>query len=133
MTDPVTDPAAKDPRIDLARERTALAHDRTTLAWIRTALTFATFGLGMIGFFRTLAQSSHDPHAAELHRFAVQLGVALLVTGLVSLLVAAAAHVRALGRLRRGEPPALDALPLAVGVAVLVALCCLYGLWVFMR
>ena len=129
----MTDPATKDPRIDLARERTALAHDRTTLAWIRTALTFATFGLGMIGFFRTLAQSSHDPHTTELHHFAVQLGVALLVTGLLSLLLAAVGHVRALGRLRRGEPPVFDGLPLAVGVAVLVALCCLYGLWVFMH
>ena len=51
-----------DPRVDLARNRTtlakyrtALALDRTTLAWIRTTLTMGTFGLGMIGFFRSLS------------------------------------------------------------------------------
>ncbi len=50
-----------DPRTALASERTSLARfrvslalDRTTLPWIRTALTFATFGFGMIGFFRAL-------------------------------------------------------------------------------
>jgi putative membrane protein len=40
-------------RTHFAKFRTSLALDRTTLAWIRTAVTFATFGFGMIGFFRT--------------------------------------------------------------------------------
>jgi putative membrane protein len=41
-------------RTNFARFRTSLALDRTTLAWVRTALTFATFGFGMIGFFRAM-------------------------------------------------------------------------------
>lgn len=45
-------------RTDMAIFRTSLALDRTTLAWIRTTLTMATFGLGMIGFFRTLRQQA---------------------------------------------------------------------------
>ena len=32
--------------------------DRTTLAWIRTTLTMATFGFGMVGFFRSLSATS---------------------------------------------------------------------------
>ena len=59
---------ALDPRAALAagrpmfgEYRTQLALDRTTLAWIRTALTFATFGFGMIGFFRALRQVNDNP------------------------------------------------------------------------
>ena len=39
----------------------ALALDRTTLAWIRTTLTMGTFGLGMIGFFRSLSDRAQTP------------------------------------------------------------------------
>jgi inner membrane protein YidH len=65
-----------DPRVDLARNRTTLAKfrtslalDRTTLAWIRTTLTMGTFGLGMIGFFRSLSESRQTQEAEHLlHR-----------------------------------------------------------------
>jgi uncharacterized membrane protein YidH (DUF202 family) len=40
-------------RTTLASFRTAQALDRTTLAWVRTTLTMGSFGVGMIGFFRT--------------------------------------------------------------------------------
>jgi putative membrane protein len=58
-------PSPGDPRVDLARNRTRLAAyrtglalDRTTLAWIRTTLTMASFGFGMVAFFRTLRERS---------------------------------------------------------------------------
>ena len=45
-------------RTKMATFRTQLALDRTTLAWIRTTLTMASFGFGMVAFFRSLAQDS---------------------------------------------------------------------------
>ena len=47
-------------RTELAKFRTSLALDRTTLAWIRTTLTMATFGFGMIGFFRALNEKAQN-------------------------------------------------------------------------
>lgn len=133
----MTEISANDPRLAMARQRTALAElrsslalDRTTLAWIRTALTFETFGLGMIGFFRTLHETSTAPRAAFLHAFAIKIGVAMVVIGLVSLMLTAGAHALALRRLRGGAAPRLPVLPLSVAVAVVVALLSLYALTV---
>lgn len=125
-----------DPRVALAGKRTAfaafrtaLALDRTTLAWIRTALTFETFGLGMIGFFRSLNQSAHTERTEQLHRLAIHAGVVLVVIGMIALLLAAWAHLRALRRLHRNEPPPLPAFPLSIAIGSFVALLCLYALW----
>jgi uncharacterized membrane protein YidH (DUF202 family) len=45
-------------RTSLATYRTQLALDRTTLAWVRTTLTMASFGFGMVAFFRSLRETS---------------------------------------------------------------------------
>src|SRR5277367_1134497 len=76
----------------LADFRTSLALDQTTLAWIRTALTFATFGFGMIGFFRAIAQETRSDQALRLHLAAIRIGVALVVTGAVATILAAFSH-----------------------------------------
>jgi uncharacterized membrane protein YidH (DUF202 family) len=68
-------------RTSFAKFRTSLALDRTTLAWIRTTLTFATFGLGMIGYFRAVRQATQDERAVRLHQAAIKMGVALVVVG----------------------------------------------------
>ena len=73
-------------RTDMAIFRTSLALDRTTLAWIRTTLTMATFGLGMIGFFRTIREHAETPETIRLHQSAIHFGVALVVIGIVSTL-----------------------------------------------
>ena len=129
-------PAADDPRIEFARRRTgyaifrtSLALDRTTLAWIRTALTFETFGLGMIGFFRSLNQATHTERSERLHQFAIHVGVALVVIGMVALLLTAWSHARALRVLHRGEAPPLPLVPLSVAIGSCVALVCLYAVW----
>lgn len=70
----------------LAAYRTALALDRTTLAWVRTALTFETFGLGLIGFFRTINEAAHTERTERLHQLAIHVGVVLVVFGMVALL-----------------------------------------------
>ena len=129
-------PPAADPRIELAGRRTAyatfrtsLALDRTTLAWIRTALTFETFGLGMVGFFRSLNQAAHSERSERLHQFAIHVGVTLVVVGMIALLVSAWSHARALRVLRRGEAPRLPLVPLSVAIGSCVGLLCLYALW----
>jgi putative membrane protein len=125
-----------DPRIALAGERTnfakfrtSLALDRTTLAWIRTALTFATFGFGMVGFFRATVQATQTEQAVHLHQAAIHMGVALVVIGLVSTILAAFSHWITLRRLRRGEELAVTQWPLTIVIAVLSSVLGLYALW----
>jgi putative membrane protein len=125
-----------DPRIALAGERTnfakfrtSLSLDRTTLAWIRTALTFASFGFGLVGFFRSMEQSTHTEQVVRLHQAAIHMGVALVVIGLVSTILAASSHWITLRRLRRGEELAVTQWPLTIAIAVLSSVLGLYGLW----
>ena len=122
----------RDPRTALAGKRTHLANyrtSRTTLAWLRTAVTFATFGFGMIGFFRTIAQATHSEQAVRLHRAAIHVGVTLVVIGLVATLLAAFSHWMALRKLRRGEQLSIAQWPLSITVAVFIAVLGLYALW----
>jgi uncharacterized membrane protein YidH (DUF202 family) len=116
-------------RTNLARFRVALALDRTTLAWIRTALTFATFGFGMIGYFRTLHQASQSEVAARLHQAAIHMGVALVIIGLFATTLAALSQWAALRKLRRGEQIVIAQWPLAISIAAFVGVLGLYALW----
>ncbi len=125
-----------DPRLSLAGERTNLARfrvslalDRTTLAWIRTALTFATFGFGMIGFFRAIVLATHSEQSVRFHQAAIHMGVALVLIGLVATILAAASHWMTLRRLRFGEPLVVSQWPLTITIAVLIAVLGLYALW----
>jgi len=116
-------------RTDLARFRVSLALDRTTLAWIRTALTFATFGFGMIGYFRTLMQAKESEAAAQLHQAAIHMGVALVIIGLVATALAAVTQWRAIRKLRSGAQVVIAQWPLTIAIAVLLAILGLYALW----
>jgi putative membrane protein len=133
----MSEDAGKDPRVTLAEERTefatyrtSLALDRTTLAWIRTTLTMSSFGLGMIGFFRSLRMEKGTPESVRMHEGAVHFGVALVVIGVVATVLVAVSHFAALGRLRAGETPVAARWPLSITVALLLALLALWGLWV---
>jgi putative membrane protein len=132
----VAETSEDDPRLSLASERTNLARfrvslalDRTTLAWIRTALTFATFGFGMIGFFRTIALATHSEQSVRFHQAAIHMGVALVLIGLVATILAAASHWMTLRRLRVGEELVVSQWPLTITIAVLIAVLGLYALW----
>lgn len=107
----------------------ALALDRTTLSWIRTALTFATFGFGMVAFFRSRVQANPSDEAVRLHQAAIHMGVTLIIIGIGATLLAAVAHWLALRRLRRGEALIVAQWPLTILIAVLVAVVGLYALW----
>src|SRR5271165_3087267 len=121
-------PNATDPRVSLAGHRTSLASfrtqlalDRTTLAWIRTTLTMASFGFGLVAFFRPAAEGSPGEETVRMHQGAVRFGLALIVLGLVATVLASLSHWLTLRRLRRGEPPIVSQWPLSITVAVLFA------------
>ncbi len=106
-----------------------LALDRTTLAWIRTTLTMASFGFGMVAFFRSRELDSPGSESRFLHHEAVRFGAAVVVLGIISTILAGASHWSTLRRLRRGEAPALRQWPLSVVLAILFSALSLAGLW----
>src|SRR5271156_2271213 len=88
-------PGSADPRVDLARRRTGMASyrtelalDRTTLAWVRTSLAMASFGFGMVAFFRTLEEKSPSPETQRFHQGAIGVGVGLILLGIGSMVLA---------------------------------------------
>jgi putative membrane protein len=116
-------------RTDMAGLRTRLALDRTTLAWIRTTLTMASFGFGMVAFFRSLREQSPTPESIRLHQGAIRMGTALVLLGIGAMVFAGLSHWLVLRRLIRGESPALSHWPLSITVAMLSAIVGLIGLW----
>jgi putative membrane protein len=117
----------------MAKLRTQLALDRTTLAWIRTPLAMATFGLGMVAFFRALRKKSPSPEAVHLHESAIMFGTGLVVLGIVATVLAGISHWLTLRRLRRGEAVVLTQWPLSITVAMLLALIGSESLWHLLR
>jgi len=116
-------------RTGMAKYRTQLALDRTTLAWIRTTLTMATFGFGMIGYFRTLEERAGTARSVQLHQGAIKFGVALVLLSLVATVLSGIAHWFSLRRLRAGEELVLTRWSLSVTVAMLLSILGLGGLW----
>jgi putative membrane protein len=133
----MSESAGRDPRVTLAEERTrfatfrtSMAMDRTTLAWVRTTLTMSSFGLGMIGFFRSLRMENPTPESVRMHQGAVHFGVTLVVIGVVATVLVAVSHLSGLRKLRTGETLEAAKWPLSITVALLLALLALWGLWV---
>jgi len=135
-----TNSSVRDPRVSLAEERTematyrtSLALDRTTLAWIRTTLTMSSFGLGLIGFFRTVRLQAETPETIRLHEGAIDFGVALVLIGVVATVLVAISHLSMVRKLRAGEMPLPTMWPLSITVSLLLSLLALGGLWAFYR
>jgi uncharacterized membrane protein YidH (DUF202 family) len=113
----------------LAKYRTQLAMDRTTLAWVRTTLTVASFGFGMVAFFRTIREQAPTPENIRLHEGAIRLGTALILLGIGGAALAGISHWFALRNLRRGVSPALSHWPVSITVVILIAVIGLAELW----
>ncbi len=113
----------------MAGLRTQLALDRTTLAWIRTTLTMASFGFGMVAFFRSIRQTSPSEETMRLQQGAIRFGTSLIILGIVAMVLAGASHWLTLRRLRCGESPVVTQWPLSITVAMLSAVIGLAGLW----
>jgi putative membrane protein len=92
-------------------------------------VTFATFGFGVVGFFRSLVQMTHSEQAVHLHQAAIHFGVALIVIGLISTILAAFSHWIILRRLRRGEELSVTQWPLTITIAVFISVLGLCALW----
>jgi putative membrane protein len=129
-------PKPGDASLDLARNRTSfatyrtqLALDRTTLAWIRTTLTMASFGIGLVAFFRSREHESPNAETIRFHEGAIRFGLGLIVLGIVATLLTSASHWCTLRRLRNGGSPGLSQWPLSITVAVLSAIIALAGFW----
>jgi putative membrane protein len=113
----------------MAKLRTEIALDRTTLAWVRTALSLVTFGFGTIGFFRSVRQANPTPENVNMHQGAIRFGIALIVLGILSTVLAGVSHWLTLGRLRRDEAPSLTGWPLSIMVAMILAIIGSLSLW----
>ena len=116
-------------RTNMAKLRTQLSLDRTTLAWIRTALTMATFGFGLVAFFRTLQERSPTAEAIHLHEGASMFGTALVILGIFATVLAGISHWLTLRRLRRDELVFRSRWSLSITVAMLLAVIGLASLW----
>ena len=113
----------------MAAFRTRLALDRTTLAWIRTTLTMASFGFGMVGFFRSLREKASSAESIRLHEGAIQFGTALIILGIAATLLSGLTHWFSLRKLARGEVPLATQWSLSITVAMLFAVSGLVALW----
>ena len=125
----MTQDATPPDRTELAKFRTSLALDRTTLAWIRTTLTMATFGFGMIGFFRTLDEKAQNEKSQALHQAAIHFGMALVVLGLLATILSGVSHWVNLKKVRQDESIAISKWPLSITIALLLAILGFVGLW----
>jgi uncharacterized membrane protein YidH (DUF202 family) len=129
-------PNSDDARMKVAQERTSMASyqvqlalDRTTLAWGRTALSMASFGFGLIAFFRSIQEQSPSAKTVRLHQGAIRMGTALLILGILGAVLAGLSHWYTLRRIRRGESLGLTRWPLSITVVLLTAVIGLVGLW----
>jgi putative membrane protein len=109
--------------------RIKLALDRTMLAWVRTSLSMASFGFGMVAFFRALKMIAKTEEAQRLHQGAIHFGTALLLLGIASVVLSGLSHWSALRRLQRGEHPLVRQWPLSITFGMLVAVLGLVGMW----
>ena len=89
----------------------------------------ASFGFGMVAFFRSIRQQSATEEAVRLQQRATQFGASLIILGIVATVLAGASHWLTLRRLRRGETLVVTQWPLSITVAMLSAVIGLAGLW----
>ena len=102
---PTADSAASTVALDkgtqLAFERTFLAHERTQMAWVRTSLSLISFGFTIAKFFDAL---KHDPGAPEQLLSPREMGIMMIVSGLLMMIVSDALHRRALVEMSKRYP-----------------------------
>ena len=117
------DPIVPDASTRLAAERTRLAYGRTLLGWIRTAVSLITFGFSIYQFFRITRTGFVEGKYLIGPR---EFGMVMIGIGLMSLLIAAWEHRKAVQALRTEYPDLRDSservLAFMVGVLGLLGL-----------
>lgn len=89
----------------------------------------ATFGFGMIGFFRTLEEKALTQRSQALHQAAIRFGTALVALGFLATVLCALSHWLTLRKIRRDQPVTASRWPLSITIALLLSLLGLAGLW----
>jgi len=82
----------------------------------------------MVGFFRSLRAQAPTAEAIRVHQGAIQVGTALVVLGICFMALAGFSHWFTLQKLRRGESLEAVKWPLALVLALLLAILFLAGL-----
>ena len=117
----MADLTPEDPRVRFAAER-------TLLAWVRTGLGLMGFGfvVARFGFFlRELPAAVPHKFAVPPSAWSLRFGVALVLLGVATNVLAAAEHRAVIGRIGRGEPyrpPRVSLGLLVAGVLVAIGL-----------
>ena len=112
---------------ELAKRRTRNAAERTLMAWTRTALSLIGFGFGIDKITQAIlkAQKVPNPGIEESVR---NFGMAFIGLGVLCLLVAGIAHWREIKSLERTDFKYESPFPLALMMAMLIALFGIYTL-----
>jgi putative membrane protein len=102
---------------ELGIERTRLAHDRTMLAWVRTATSLITFGFSIHNFFAREGAA----RASQGWIGPREVSLLMVVTGLISLVLASIQHRSERRKLQEVSPavPHSPAAALAIFIAIL--------------
>lgn len=109
--------ADSDPRVFFAAERTLLAWLRTGLTIIALGFVVSRFGL----FMQMLALQSHEMHTASGVSLSASLGIAFVITGSLTVAVAAIQHQRFVATLPPTDLPQSYSMAFALVLSMIVA------------
>jgi putative membrane protein len=111
-----TENANRDPRVYLAVER-------TFLAWIRTSLALMAFGfvIARFGLFLREIEATHAGAAAVPSAVSLPIGVAFVLIGVITNILASVGHVRYIRELNEGTLTVGRPSRLAIALALILA------------
>jgi putative membrane protein len=103
--------------------RVYLAAERTFLAWIRTSLAFMAFGfvVSRFGLFLRVLESPRAQSSSEPWSISLPLGIALVLLGVITNILASWRHLRYVRALNQGLPTGGHPSALAIGLALILA------------
>ena len=106
----------QDPRVHMAAER-------TFLAWIRTSLALMAFGfvIARFGLFLREIEAAHEGASAVPSALSLPIGVAFVLIGVLTNILALVHHVQYIRQLNSGTPMVGRPSSLAIVLALVLA------------
>ncbi len=104
--------------------RNYMAVERTFLAWIRTGLSLMGFGfvVARFGLFLRELQSANLSIPSKSFGLSIYFGTALIIIGVLANALSAWHYVALIGKLNRGDDTFNHPSPLAIVIAVILAI-----------